>query len=384
MSALRPDASSLRPGASTLRPDLLPPAPSIAAGTLSRRRVALAGLAALLVAVCLLSLSVGAVAIQHPRVLSILGAHLGFDLPWPFAARDEMVLLAVRLPRIVLAGLVGAAVAVSGAVLQGLFRNPLADAGLIGVSSGAAVGAVTVIAFGSAIAATTTATSGPLVLMLGAFAGGLVTVVAVYRVATVDGRTSVATMLLAGIAVNALAGAATGLFVYASDDQQLRDFMFWMLGSLTGATWRELLWGGPLLLFGIATMPRLARGLNALLLGQAEAEHLGIDVARLKRAVVGLAAVTVGIAVALSGIIGFVGLVTPHLLRLAFGPDHRLLLPGSALLGAALLILADLGARTVVAPAELPVGIVTAFIGAPFFFWLLVRDRRRGGAGGLV
>jgi len=211
-----------------------------------------------------------------------------------------------------------------------------------------------------------------------------VTVVAVYRVATVDGRTSVATMLLAGVAVNAVAAAGTGAFLFVSDDQQLRDFTFWTLGSLGGATWTGIVGTVPLLLAGLLPALFLARPLNALLLGQAEARHLGVNVDRVKRMVVGSAAVTVGAAVALTGIIGFIGLVTPHLVRLAFGPDHRVVLPGSALLGATLLVLADLASRTVMAPAELPVGVVTALLGGPFFLWLILRERRNAGVEGIA
>jgi len=187
----------------------------------------------------------------------------------------------------------------------------------------------------------------------------------------------VATMLLAGIAINALAGAGTGLMIFLADDQQLRDVTFWTLGSLGGATWTVVGAVLPFLLIALVATPYLARALNAMLLGEAEARHLGVNTQRVKRLVIVLAALAVGAAVAVSGVIGFIGLVVPHLLRLAAGPDHRLLLPGSALLGGALLVLADLLARTVVAPAELPLGILTALVGGPFFLWLLLQRRSR-------
>jgi iron complex transport system permease protein len=212
-------------------------------------------------------------------------------------------------------------------------------------------------------------------LPLAAFAGGLAATWLVYRLATRDGRTAVATLLLAGVALGAVAGAGTGLLLFLADDAQLRSVTFWSLGSLGGATWTALAGVAPLLLLALLVALALARPLNALLLGEAEAFHLGVRVERAKRMAVGVAALGVGAAVAVSGVIGFVGLVVPHLGRLALGPDHRRLLPASALLGAALLLLADLAARTVAAPAELPIGILTALVGAPFFLWLLLRER---------
>jgi iron complex transport system permease protein len=293
------------------------------------------------------------------------------SLSWTFETRQAMVLWGIRLPRVVLGVLVGAGLSVSGAAMQGLFRNPLADPALVGISSGAALGAVVTIVLGTALPDGWAEMAGPFLLPLAAFAGGALATLLVYRLATSGGRTSVATMLLAGVAINAVAGAGTGLMTFLADDDQLRDLMFWTLGSLGGATWTRLAVVAPLILIGVAVTLPLARPLNALLLGEAEAGHLGIDTQRVKRRVITLAALVVGAATAVSGIIGFIGLVVPHLLRLALGPDHRLLLPGSALLGA------DLLARTVVAPAELPIGIVTALVGGPFFLWLLLRDRQR-------
>jgi iron complex transport system permease protein len=343
-----------------------------------RVRLTLGGLIGLLALAIGASLTLGAVAIAPGQVLAILGDQIGLSLPWAYETRQELVLTAIRLPRVLLAVGVGGGLAVSGAVMQGLFRNPLADPSLIGVSSGAALAAVVTIVLGSTVFSTWSDWLGAFLLPAAAFAGGVIATLVVYRLATREGRTSVATMLLAGIAINALAGAGTGLMIFVADDDQLRDLTFWTLGSLGGATWTQLAVVGPVLLGGMLATPLLARPLNALLLGEGEALHLGINTEQVKKLVIMLAALVVGAAVAVSGIIGFIGLVVPHLLRLAVGPDHRVLVPGSALLGGALLLGADLLARTVVAPAELPIGIVTALLGAPFFLWLLLRDRKRG------
>jgi iron complex transport system permease protein len=343
-----------------------------------RARLVLGGLVGLLLVATGAGLALGAVTITPGQVLAILADRVGLSLPWAYEARQALVLTAIRVPRVLLAIGVGGGLAVSGAVMQGLFRNPLADPGLIGVSSGASLAAVVTIVLGSTVFGAWGDLLGAFLLPAAAFAGGVLATVVVYRLATRDGQTSVTTMLLAGIAINAMAGAGTGLMIFIADDDQLRDLTFWTLGSLGGATWTRLGVVGPCLLGGMLAAPLLARPLNALLLGESEARHLGIRTERVKQLVVLLAAGVVGAAVAVSGIIGFVGLVVPHLLRLSVGPDHRVLLPGSALLGGALLLGADLLARTIVAPAELPIGIVTALVGAPFFLWLLLRDRRRG------
>ena len=341
------------------------------------RRV-LGGLVLLLAGAVVLGLGVGAVAISPGQVGAILADQVGLSLPWAYESRQALVLTAIRLPRVLLGMGVGGGLAVSGAVMQGLFRNPLADPSLIGVSSGAALAAVVTIVLGPVLLGGWADALGPFLLPAAAFAGGVGATILVYRLGTRNGQTSVAIMLLAGIAINALAGAGTGLMTFIADDDQLRDLTFWTLGSLGGTTWTQLAVVGPCLLGGMAAAPLLARPLNALLLGEGEAFHLGIRTERVKKQVVALAALVVGAAVAVSGVIGFIGLVVPHLLRLAVGPDHRVLIPGSALLGGALLLGADVLARTLVAPAELPIGIVTALVGAPFFLWLLLRDRKRG------
>lgn len=319
----------------------------------------------------------GPVAVAPGEVLAVLAGVAG-DSGDPGLAPRETVILAIRLPRALLGMAVGAALAVAGAALQGLFRNPLADPGLIGVSTGAALAAATAIVFGGTIMAAVPFLPPGLVIPVAAFTGGLMVTLVVYRIASRDGRTEVATLLLAGVAVNAIAGAGIGLLVFVSNDQELRDLNFWMLGSLGGVTWDRLLPALPLILAPALALPFLSRHLDALLLGETEALHLGFPVEHCKRWIVGLCALTVGGAVALTGVIGFVGLVVPHLVRLLVGARHGLVMPLSALLGSALLLIADLVARTAALPAELPIGIVTSCVGGPFFLWLLVRGRQGG------
>ena len=344
----------------------------------NKRALGLAGFLVLLGCVCVFSLAVGAVAIPPSQVVAALGHQLQLSLPWDVEPRHQAIIASIRLPRVLLGALIGGGLAISGAAMQGLFRNPLADPGLIGVSSGAAVAAVAVIVLGSTALDFATLALGPFALSLAAFGGGAATTFLVYSLSLVHGRVAVSTMLLAGIAINAVAGAITGIFTFVADDAQLRSLTFWSLGSLGGATWPTVTATAPLIGFSALAVLRYARPLNALLLGEDEAGHLGYRVERLKRSLVLLVAIAVGAAVAVAGIIGFVGLVVPHLLRITLGPDHRFLLPGSALLGASLLVSADLIARIVVAPAELPIGIVTAIIGGPFFMYLLQRGRRLG------
>ena len=321
-----------------------------------------------------LSLALGPVSLPLLDTAKAALRLLGVPLSGVGLEQAELILGQIRLPRTLLGLAVGAVLALSGVAMQGLFRNPLADPGLVGVSSGAALGAAIAIVGGAAWGGLPPALA-PYLLSVCAFAGGLGVTALVYRLGRRDGRTSVATMLLAGIALTALAGAVIGLFTYLADDATLRSLTFWNLGSLNGASYARL-W--PLLLVTAAValwLPCRARGLNALLLGESEARHLGFDVERLKRELVFCTALGVGAAVAAAGMIGFIGLVVPHLIRLLVGPDHRVLLPAAALAGASLLLFADLVARLVLAPAELPIGIVTALLGAPFFIYLLLRSR---------
>lgn len=338
------------------------------------RKLVLSGWA-MLILVSIASITIGPTGLSFssvPRAVS--AAIFGSDVPADVHAR--LVLLEVRLPRTLLAAFVGASLAVAGAMMQGLFRNPLADPGLIGVSSGAALAAVATIALGSSIAAPWVGTLGIWALPVSAFLGSFVVTAILMLIARKHGTTAIATLLLAGIALSAIAAALTGLLAYLSDDRELRDLTLWTLGSLAGASWQKVLGVAPFALALILFLPRMVRVLNGLLLGEAEAFHLGIDVERAKSRIVVLTAAAVGAAVAVAGLIGFVGIVVPHLVRLIAGPDHRILLPASALIGAVLVVVADIAARMIVTPAELPIGIIMAIIGAPVFLHLVIR---RGG-----
>ena len=328
-----------------------------------RRRNVLLLLAVLLAAVLVAAVGTGAIP------LSLLDAFAGAE-----RAMQRAVLIDIRSPRVVLAGAVGAALAISGAALQGLFRNPLADPGLIGVSSGAAVGALTMIVFGASLVVG--AAWMPYLVPLAAVTGAALVTLFLYAFARRYGDFSVTTMLLVGIAINALATVAIGAFEYLSDDTQLRTLVFWMMGSYGRATWPTVTPTLAIVAVAIVLLLRAAHPLDVLQLGEADAHYIGIDVDRLKRRIILSAAAAVGAGVAVSGIIVFVGLVVPHLVRLLGGAGHRYVLLGSALLGASLSIAADLVARTAVIPAELPVGLVTSAMGAPFFLWLITRVRK--------
>ena len=316
----------------------------------------------------LLSLMLGAMPL--PAVESLLSVvdHLSGSTLSQLQDYQQAVITELRLPRILLAVMVGAILAQCGAVMQGLFRNPLADPGIIGVSSGAAVGAVLAIVWApAAISAWAVPVS--------AFICGLITTLLIYSLAQTRAGTSITVLLLAGVAITAFAGAGIGSVSYFANDQDLRALSLWQMGSLAGSNDQNILLStAALILLAIAFQKR-ANALNALLLGEAEARHLGIQVERLKLEMIVLTAIGVGIAVASAGIIGFIGLVVPHLVRMSTGPNHKTLLPLSALCGAFLLMIADLFARLIVQPAELPVGIVTALMGAPFFMALLIRQR---------
>jgi iron complex transport system permease protein len=328
---------------------------------------------ALAVAVAL-GAGIGPVVVPPDVMLAILLRKTGILLDVPVSMQQEAIFWTIRLPRVALGVLAGAALAVSGALLQGVFRNPLADPGLIGVSSGAALGAVAVIVLGIS-------SLGLMTLPLAAFLTGTATTFFVYRLAQRHGRTDVATLLLVGLALNAMAGAATGLLTYLADDAQLRSIVFWTMGGLGGALWETVLVAAPWIGVSLALAPRLGRALNLFALGETEARHLGIEIEQVKRAAILLSALATGTAVALVGPIGFIGLIVPHIVRLIAGPDHRLLLPACALGGASLLVLADLLARTMTAPAEVPVGLITACAGGPFFLALILRARRQYGWG---
>lgn len=336
--------------------------------------IAIACLLAALAGAAMIALSMGAAGIPLARLPAALGFWTEYPAN-PLTPRDQLVLWSIRIPRIAAAAAVGALLAVSGAIMQGLFRNPLADPALVGVSSGGAFAAAAAIVFTDSSVGESLRFMQNELLPLAAFAGSLATTITLYGIASRAGRTSIAIFLLAGLAIAAIANAGIGLLVFVADDRQLRDITFWLLGSLSGATWSKTALIAPVLALGLMTCLWIARGLDLLVLGEAEAFHSGVDVERLKRISIVLVSAMTGVAVAICGVVGFVGIVVPHLLRLVIGPGHRLLLPASALLGAALLVGADTLARTIVAPAEMPIGILTASIGAPFFLAMLLRQR---------
>lgn len=286
------------------------------------------------------------------------------DLAW-------QIWLTIRLPRVLLAVLTGMALAVSGAVMQGLFRNPLADPGLLGISSGAGLAV--------ALSVVLPVSLPPLLALwlpsLAAFAGSLVVMLLIFSFSRLA-QGQLARLLLVGIAINALCGAAVGVLSWLSNDQQLRQLSLWGMGSLTGAQWPSLLVCALLIVPALLLVQTRARRLNLLQLGEEDAHYMGVDVKRTQRQLLVLSALLVGTAVAVSGIIGFVGLVVPHVMRFCLGSDHRWLLPGAALAGAILLLLADTLARTVVIPAEMPVGLLTSLLGGPWFLWQILRQQR--------
>ncbi|WP_407148737.1 FecCD family ABC transporter permease [Bradyrhizobium sp. ORS 86] len=334
----------------------------------------LACLLAALAGTALVALTVGAAGIPLARLPAALGLWID-DGTNPLVARDQLVLWSIRIPRIAAAAMIGGLLAVSGAIMQGLFRNPLADPALVGVSSGGALAAAAAIVFTDSQLGETLRVLQNQLLPIAAFGGSLLTTMILYAIASRSGRTSIAIFLLAGLAIAAIANAGIGLLVFAADDRQLRDITFWLLGSLSGATWAKVTTLAPVLAIAVVACLSIARGLDVLVLGEAEAFHSGVDVERLKRTSIVLVSAMTGVAVSVCGVVGFVGIVVPHLLRLVIGPSHRLLLPASALSGAILLVGADTVARTVVAPAEMPIGILTAAIGAPFFLAMLLRQR---------
>ena len=336
----------------------------------------LAVLGAVLVCAIVLAIGSGASWLSPGKVVAVLLDAVGLNVA-PVELREKAVVLGIRLPRVMLAIMVGGGLALAGTLMQGLFRNPLADPGLIGVSAGAALMAATAIVMGGPIMLFLALPKAalPFFLPVAAFAGGLAATFLIHQLARRDGETEIATMLLAGIAVAAIAGAAIGYLSFLSDDRQLRDLTFWTLGSLGGSSWRTV---GAMAVFMVPAAiaaPLLANTLNALILGEREAGHLGINVERHKKLIIAVSALAVGAAVSAAGIIGFVGLVAPHLVRLMLGADHRYVVPGAALLGASLLLVCDLVARVVVAPAELPIGVVMSALGGPFFLWLLFKRR---------
>lgn len=343
----------------------------------SRTAVVFAGLGIGLVVVVLFAAGRGQLDIPPGEVLGSLvnriGGWFGLEVgSLPTHPQGDNALWQVRFPRVALGVVVGAALASAGAMMQGVFGNPLAEPGVVGVSAGAALAAASAIAFGSTV-------FGSWTIPAFAFVGGLVTTLLVYLMSRDGGRTEVVTLVLTGIAVNAVANAGMAMVMFLADTQAREQIIFWTLGSLNGTRWTYVGIVTPLCLVGIAGALVLGRQLDLLALGDRAARHVGVDVERLRLVSIVLVAVLTAAAVSFCGVIGFVGLVVPHLIRILLGPAHRLLIPASALAGALLLVCADLGARTLVEYADLPIGMLTALVGGPFFFWLLRRTRRTAG-----
>ncbi len=329
-----------------------------------------AALSAVLLFVGAVAVSIGPVAIPVDHVVGTLLSFVGIELMEP-THTERLVIEQLRLPRVIVASLVGAALGVAGATMQALFRNPMADPGIIGVSAGGATGAVLSIAFGFNRAFA-------FALPFFSFLGALGAAFLVYGIAAIGGRVSMATLLLAGVAVAAfLSAVVSAVVVLIPANAALREILFWLAGGLDSRSWEHVHIAAPFILLSIGVTILLSRDLNLLMLGDDDARSLGVRVDLIRPALIAAATLATGVAVAVSGIIGFVGLVVPHMLRIVLGPDNRVLIPASAFAGAVFLLIADTVARTVAQPAELRVGVVTAFVGAPFFLFLLVRNRHR-------
>lgn len=334
-------------------------------------------LGAALLACVVFSACTGALPISPGELMDILAFKLGLITETRVDEQKSIVFWIIRLPRVCLAVLIGAGLGIAGASLQGLFRNPIADSTLIGVTSGASLFAVFVIMLNVKYFGMLHELVGAYGISFVAFLGAAFTTLLVYQLSKVTGEGGITTLLLCGIAINAFVGAMTGLMTYLADDAQLRSITFWNLGSLGGANWTSVMAVAPFVAISVLFMPYLSKALNLLVLGESQAAALGVNMKALKQKVIVLATMGVGASVAVAGTIGFVGLVVPHIIRTTFGPNHRTLLIGSALAGAIVLTLADTISRTIVAPSELPIGILTALLGTPFFIYILWEQKRR-------
>jgi iron complex transport system permease protein len=328
----------------------------------------------------ILSAGTGAVHLSWKEIIDIIRHRMGSNVE--VNKVHEGLFFEIRLPRTFLCVFVGASLSVSGALMQSLFRNPIVEPGLIGTSAGSALGAALLIVLGRNAFFNNIQFLGDLIMPACAFIGGLVATLIVYYFSASLNRVNISIMILAGIAVNAIATGATGFLGYIARDPQARSITFWNLGTLSGANWQAVIIVGISTVAGFFLALRFAKPLNALQLGDAEAGYLGVNTERIKISVILVNTLLVSVATSMVGIIAFVGLIVPHLLRLLKGSDNRYLLIGSALLGAIVLILTDMICRVIIAPAEMPIGIVTAFIGAPVFLWLLSRFRNNNQKGG--
>ncbi|WMJ69168.1 iron ABC transporter permease [Stenotrophomonas sp. 24(2023)] len=326
-----------------------------------------------LVGAVIASFTLGPLRLPPAEVVQAIGVKLGLLPVDAVSARDLAVIWQLRVPRALLGAMVGAALAMAGASLQGLFGNPLADPGIVGVSQGAALGAVAAIVLGAATVA-------GWAVPLAAFAGGALAISVTYLLARPGRGTGNATLLLVGIAMAAFCSALIGFLTYIASESELQSLVFWQMGSLARASWADVAAVVPPFAIGMFALLRLATPLDMLALGERQAQHLGLDVPRTRRRLVAFSALLVGAAVAFAGSVSFVGLVVPHVARLLVGPGHRWLLPVSAVLGALLIVVADTAARTLDPPAEIPLGLFSAALGAPFFLWLVLQQRRKGAA----
>lgn len=326
----------------------------------------------LLIAV-IASFAVGPLRLPPMEVLQAIGVKLGLADPASVSTRDLAVVWQLRIPRALLGAMVGAALAMAGASLQGLFGNPLADPGIVGVTQGAALGAVSAIVLGAGA-------FGAWTLPLAAFAGAGGAITLTYLLARPGQGSGTSTLLLVGIAIAAFCSAMIGFLTYIASESELQSLVFWQMGSLAQADWMDVIAVAPVFVLGTIALLRLATPLDMLALGERQAQHLGLDVKRTRLKLIAFSALLVGAAVAFAGSIGFVGLVVPHVVRLLVGPGHRWLLPVSAVAGALLIVVADTAARTLDPPSEIPLGLFSAALGAPFFLWLVMRQRHRSGA----
>lgn len=345
---------------------------ALAAPGLSRAPRRLPARALALIGTATLVLALAFSATQGAYAISLNGLWALLTSPEQWATHpDAQVFFHIRAPRLLMALLAGAGLGLAGALVQGLYRNPLADPGLIGVTSGAALGAGVAIVLGTSMSPDWWRLLGPSLPLLTAFIGGLLVTGLVWRWSSVQGQVRLPLLLLMGVAVNALAASGLGWLSFMANDAQLRNLTFWLLGSLSGTRWSSVAWAAGPVLLALWLTWRLAPQFNALALGEAQARLMGVPVDRLKRHGVWWSALVVGVLTAHIGMVGFVGLIAPHGVRLLAGADHRAVLPGSALLGAILVIMADTASRTVVAPVELPLGVLTGLLGAPLFLWML-------------
>lgn len=342
----------------------------------AKTTILFAALGIALIVSVLISAGTGQLGIPPQEVLGSLLHRIGIDwLPMPSHPAGDQTLWAIRFPRVAMAALVGAGLAVSGLLMQAIFGNPLAEPGVIGISSGAAVGAGLAIVFGLTI-------FGEWTTAVLAFIFGLGATLIVYGMSRAEGKTEVVTLVLTGVAVNAMGGAGIALLTFLGDTQSREQIVFWQLGSLAGSRWSQVMIIAPIIAIGLIAAYIAARKLDLLSLGERNARHLGVNVEVLRIVMIFVVALLVGAAVAFAGIIAFVGLVIPHLMRMVLGPAHLPLVTASALGGALLLTLADLAARTLVPMADMPIGMLTSIVGGPFFFWLLRRTRKRSGGWG--